>query len=76
MASSVLEEVQIGHQEEFLLCKGDEVLEEVAEGDGVVTIPGSVQGTTSHATQCYGLVVVVMFSQRLKVSDLGDLFQP
>lgn len=46
--------------EEFFQCKDDEVLEEIAQGDGVVTIPDSVQGTTSHATLCYGLVDVVV----------------
>lgn len=56
---------QVGHQEQFFHCKGGQALQQAAQGVGGVAVPGSVQKMTGHGTQCYSLVGVVVFGQRL-----------
>jgi len=48
-------------------------LEQAAQGDGGVTIPGAVQKMCRHGTSGYGLVGVVVTAG---LDDLKGLFQP
>jgi len=48
-------DVQVGHQEEFILRKSGEVLAQAAQGAGGVTIPGGVQEPCECGTEGCGL---------------------
>lgn len=63
-------EVQVGEQEEFLHGKGSSAFKRAAQGNGGVTILGSVQETTGQDNLCHDLFDKVVIDQRLDLTIL------
>ncbi len=57
MALSHAREVQVGHEEKFLLRKSGEAVAQAAQGGDGVAIPGGVQELRGCGTEERGLVV-------------------
>ena len=72
-------EVQVGHQETFLLRKSGEALEQAAQGSGGVSIPEGVQEMCRCGTKGQGLVGNmgnIGGSGTVGLDDPGGLSQP
>lgn len=50
IAQGLPEEVQAGHQEEFLYWRGGQALDQIVQGGHVITLPEGAQKTTGSGT--------------------------
>jgi len=47
-------DIQFGYEKQFLLRKSGDALEQAAQGDGGVTVPGSVKEACIRVTEGHG----------------------
>lgn len=66
----------VGHLEEFLHSRSGQALEWAPQEGGAVSMPGSVQKTTSHGTECCGLVGRGTVCSKVGLNSLGGHSQP